>query len=127
MVAMSNFISASSEHAPRLRTRECTTRALHAGPVEKGGCDAGRAERSNHAGRKRRTETSEVREQTENRGTEPERHVQKCRVSAHREPSTLRWCAPNRFDAKTGINERVAESGQCGSGQGQRKRGREPD
>ena len=83
--------------------------------------DTGGTEGGDHAGAERRAETGIIGEEAERRRAEAERHVEKRGVGAHREPAALRRHEADRFNPEPGINERVAEPGQRGSGQRQRK------
>lgn len=54
-------------------------------------------------------------DKAERRTTKANRHIEKDSVGAHGEAAALRWRAADRFNPKTGINERIAKTGQRGA------------
>jgi len=103
--------------ADALRGRERRISALCTNGKKKSACNGGRAECGQHAGGECRAETRHVGEQAESRRAEAERHVEKSGVSAHCESPALHRDVANRFDTKSWIDERVADSGQGGANQ----------
>ena len=52
-------------------------------------------------------------DKAERRTTKANRHIEKDSVGAHGEAAALRWRAADRFNPKTGINERIAKTGRA--------------
>src|SRR5215472_3139389 len=109
----------------RARGRPATARRRRLG--QKDCCCARRAQGSQHASAEHCGQTGVIGQQAESWGAKSERHVEKNGVRTHGEPPIPRGHEPNGFDTEARINQRVTESGEGGSGQRQRKPGREPD
>jgi hypothetical protein len=84
-------------------------------------------ERDQRTDEEGRIEAEAAGDQAERRTAEAERHIEKDGVGAHGEAAALRRRAAHGFDAEAGINERIAEAGERGSGRGRSAAGCEPD
>ncbi len=67
------------------------------------------------------------RDQTQRRVGKSQREVEKSSVGAHGEATAFRGRATDRFHAKAGVNERVAEPGECRPEERERRPRRNPD
>src|SRR5258705_1589423 len=71
--------------------------------------DEGAAEHDQRTGEIDRAQ-SPARDESEGRTGKPQREIETDRISAHRETTVLRRRAADRFDAQSGIDERITEA-----------------